>query len=96
MLKRTRLLSEFGPYGPSLRGTTGFSVPLGQGKDTTFPYSLDPNRESERLEALQRRRARIRELAADWVKPGELYGLGNKNERYPKKSARHHIRPNSY
>lgn len=85
MLTRTRLLSEFGPYGPSLRGTSGFSAPLAQGRDTTFPYLLDPARERDRLEAMQRRRARIRELAADWARPGELYGTGNKTELYKTK-----------
>lgn len=69
-LVRTPLLMEFGPYGPSL---SGFSAPLSIGPTNTFPYHLDPEREKDRFEAFVRRRNRLRELAMDWLRPGQFY-----------------------
>jgi len=58
---------EFGPYGPSLKGTSGFQVPLGMGRFSTFPYRLDAKKERERYEAMMRRRQRLRELSGEWA-----------------------------
>ena len=65
-LSRTPLLMEFGPYGPSLRGTTGFQSPLSIGRFSTYPYNLNPCLEKERQEAAMRRRSRLQELVRDW------------------------------
>lgn len=66
-ISRTPLLMEFGPYGPSLRGTTGFNLPLSMGRFSTFPYNMDPCVERERMIAAERRRQRLQELAREWT-----------------------------
>ena len=65
-LDRTPLLMEFGPYGPSLKGTSGFASPLGMGRFTTFPFHLGACQERNRQEQMIRRRARLQELARDF------------------------------
>jgi hypothetical protein len=62
-LSRRNLLVEYGPYGPSLRG---LSVSLGKQR-TNAPFGLDPAKEKERLESSLRRRARLRQLAIEWI-----------------------------
>lgn len=63
-LTRTRLLVEFGPYGPSLQGASLSSAANRYG---TYPYNLDPKKELKRLKSIERRRDRLRELVREWV-----------------------------
>jgi hypothetical protein len=63
---RTPLLMEFGPYGPSLRGTSGFSVPMS--RSTAFPFHMDQECEKKRQEAALRRRERLQELAREFAR----------------------------
>jgi hypothetical protein len=84
-LTRRRLLAEFGPYGPSLRGTTGFQTPLSA---TTYPYNLNPCLEKQRAEAAERRRVRLKELALDWTVKCPSAKNKKKSSRLPDDAAR--------
>jgi hypothetical protein len=69
-LRRTNLIMEFGPYGPSGAGgnssVTGFAAPVGARNFTTWPFM--PNTEIMRQKDAEanRRRDRLRQLALGW------------------------------
>lgn len=77
-LERSRLIMEFGPYGPSgaggNRSTTGFAVPVGARMMSTWPFVPDPEILMQKEHERQRRRLRLQELALGWYK----YGPGMK------------------
>jgi hypothetical protein len=69
-LKRTNLIMEFGPYGPSGSGgnksTTGFAVPMGARRFNTWPFVPNAKLLMQKEQEAVRRRNRLRELALGW------------------------------
>ena len=68
MISRTQTaLLEYGAFGPSLSGKSGPSQPVGIDRNSSFPFSVDQDREKCRTEAMHRRRARLQELSSEWA-----------------------------
>lgn len=72
-LSRTPLL-EFGQHvgggtsGSQSRGATGVIPNVATARVNFSMYGVDPKKEKERAEGVERRRNRLRELVREWIK----------------------------
>ena len=79
MLSRTNLIMEFGPLGPTGRGTGGVATPVSTKRFNTWPFVPNAKLMMQKQQEAQRRRERLRELALGWFMHGGMATAGSSN-----------------